>query len=137
MTVSEYSAEAEKKKAPVSFFNRKKTGNIPNVSEEEFLSAKEEAERRGVYEEVLDFSTLPIAQDAKEAQDAPDISSLDEFEKTVYENINGTGTSDEIAASVAKATGAPVDTGAVLSALTSLEIEGLCESLPGGLFKKI
>ncbi len=137
MTVSEYSAEAEKKKAPLGFSHGKKKENVPEVSEEEFLRAKEESEMRGIYEEVLDFSTLPIAQDAKNPQDTPDISALDEFEKTVYENINGTGTSDEIAASVAKATGAPVDTGAVLSALTSLEIEGLCESLPGGLFKKI
>ena len=133
MEVQDYSAEAEKKKKPFSFF-RKKEPALPRVSEEEFLRAKEEAELRGIYEEVTDFSMLPIAQDA---QGAPDTSSLDEFEKLVYANISGTQTSDEIAAAVAKASGTPTDTGAVLGALTTLEIEGLCESLPGGLFKKL
>ena len=92
---------------------------------------------RGIYEEVLDFSELPIAADAQSEGMAEGAAMLEGFEKTVYENIRGTLTSDEIAAAVAKATGAPADTGAVLGALTSLEIEGLCESLPGGLFKKI
>ena len=104
------------------------------MSDEEFRLATEAVETRGVFEEVLDFSSLPIADNVKNAADT---SALDEFEKTVYDNINGTGTSDEIAAAVAKATGAPADTGAVLSALTTLEIEGLCQSLPGGLFKKL
>lgn len=123
MEVADYSAEAEKKKGP-------------RVSEEEFLRAQDEAEKRGVYEEVLDFSTLPIAEDARtESAKAPE--GLDEFEKTVYENMAGTLTCDEIAAAVAKSTGKPADTGAVLSALTSLEIDGYCQSLPGGLFKKI
>lgn len=130
--VQDYSDEAGKKKKGFGFF-RKKDARV-RVSDEELLSAKEEAERREIYEEVLDFSTLPIAE---EPQNAPDTSALDEFEKTVYENIIGTGTSDEIAAAIARATGAPVDTGAVLSALTTLEIEGLCQSLPGGLFKKL
>ncbi len=133
MEVQDYSAEAGKKKKPFGFLRKKETER-PRVSDEEFLLATEAVETRGVYEEVSDFSVLPIAEDAK---NMPDTSALDEFEKTVYENINGTGTSDEIAAAVAKATGAPADTGAVLSALTTLEIEGLCQSLPGGLFKKI
>lgn len=134
MSAKDYSAEAEKKKKPFPFFRKKETGKEPRVSDEEFLRAHEEAEMRGIYEEVLDFSTLPIAQDARGAGAE---TELEGFEKTVYENIRGTLTSDEIAASVAKATGTPADTGAVLGALTSLEIEGLCESLPGGLFKKI
>ena len=104
------------------------------MSEEDFLRAKEEVELRGIYEEITDFSSLPIAQDVQSAQDT---SALDEFERIVYENICGTGTSDEIAVAVAKATGTPADTGAVLGALTTLEIEGFCESLPGGLFKKL
>jgi len=134
MEAGDYSAEAEKKKKPFSLFRKKDAAKAPHVSEEEFLRAHEEAEKRGVYEEITDFSSLPIADDVRFERDT---SSLDEFEKAVYENINGTLTSDEIAAAVAKYTGTAADTGAVLSALTSLEIEGLCESLPGGLFKKI
>jgi predicted Rossmann fold nucleotide-binding protein DprA/Smf involved in DNA uptake len=133
MEVQDYSAEADKKKNPFGFL-RKKDAQRPRVSDEEFRLATEAVETRGVFEEVLDFSSLPIADDVKNAADT---SALDEFEKTVYDNINGTGTSDEIAAAVAKATGSPADTGAVLSALTTLEIEGLCQSLPGGLFKKL
>jgi DNA processing protein len=134
MEVRDYSDEAGKKKNPFRFFGKNKDAAKPRVSDEEFREATEAAEMRGVYEEVLDFSSLPIADDARKM---PDTSALDEFEKLVYENIGGTETSDEIAAAVAKATGAPADTGAVLSALTTLEIEGLCMSLPGGLFKKI
>jgi DNA processing protein len=133
LEVHDYSDEAGKKKKPLAFL-RKREKPAPRVSDEEFLQATEAVEMRGIYEEVLDFSVLPIEQTAGEAAD---ISALDEFEKTVYENINGTGTSDEIAAAVAKATGAAADTAAVLSALTTLEIEGLCQSLPGGLFKKL
>ena len=134
MEVQDYSAEAGKKKKPFGFFRKKDAKNAPRVSEEDFLRAKEEVELRGIYEEITDFSSLPIAQDVQSAQDT---SALDEFERIVYENICGTGTSDEIAAAVAKATGAPADTGAVLGALTTLEIEGFCQSLPGGLFKKL
>jgi DNA processing protein len=134
MEVQDYSAEAGKKKKPFGFFRKKDAKNAPRVSEEDFLRAKEEAELRGIYEEITDFSSLPIAQDVQSAQDT---SALDEFERIVYENICGTGTSDEIAVAVAKATGTPADTGAVLGALTTLEIEGFCESLPGGLFKKL
>ncbi|MBQ8449129.1 MAG: DNA-processing protein DprA [Clostridia bacterium] len=137
MAVNDYSAEAEKKKTPFSLFRKKDTGKKPRVSDEDFIRAHEEAEMRGIYEEVLDFSELPIAADAQSEGMAEGAAMLEGFEKTVYENIRGTLTSDEIAAAVAKATGAPADTGAVLGALTSLEIEGLCESLPGGLFKKI
>ena len=131
MDVRDYSAEAEKKKL-FSFLRKKETAR-PRVSDEEFLRATEAVDERGVYEEAEVFSSLPIKEEAATA----DTSALNEFEKTVYENICITGTSDEIAAAVAKATGAPVDTGAVLSALTTLEIEGLCQSLPGGLFKKL
>ena len=134
MEVQDYSAEADKKKNPFGFFRKKDTKKAPRVSEDEFLRAKEEAELRDVYEEITDLSLLPIAQDVQSTQD---MSALDECEKIVYENILGTGTSDEIAAAVAKATGAPADTGAVLGALTTLEIEGFCQSLPGGLFKKL
>jgi predicted Rossmann fold nucleotide-binding protein DprA/Smf involved in DNA uptake len=133
MEVQDYSAEAGKKKKPFGFLRKKETER-PRVSDEEFMLATEAVEARGVYEEVTDFSALPIAEDAK---NVPDTSALDEFEKIVYDNISGTGTSDEIAAAVAKATGKTADTGAVLSALTTLEIEGLCQSLPGGLFKKL
>jgi len=136
MEVQDYSAEAGKKKNPFGFFRKKDAPkkSRARVSDEEFREATEAAEKRGVYEEVPDFSELPLADDVK---NMPDTSALDEFEKLVYENIGGAKTSDEIAAAVAKATGAHADTGAVLSALTTLEIEGLCQSLPGGLFKKI
>ena len=59
------------------------------------------------------------------------------LEKLVYENISGTCTADEITLAVSRKTGETADTGAVLGALTSLEIYGYCESMPGGLFRKI
>jgi hypothetical protein len=132
--VKDYSAEAEKKKKPFALFGkRSEKADKVRVSEEDFIRAHEEAETRGVYEEVQDLSLLPIEQEIP--CEAP--ADLEGLEKAVWESLCGTLTSDEIAAAVAKATGLPADTGAVLGALTTLEIEGYCESLPGGLFKKI
>ncbi|MBQ9745327.1 MAG: DNA-processing protein DprA [Clostridia bacterium] len=131
LEVKDYSAEAEKKKKPFSFLHKKDKGNKRGVSEVELARAHEEAENREVYEEMPDFSELP------EVVPAADASALEGFEKLVYEHLTGTLTSDEIAAAIEKHTGEHADTGAVLSALTMLEIEGCCASLPGGLFKKI
>lgn len=127
----DYSAEAEKKKKPFALFGKKEKAKKHRVSEEELLLAHEEAEKRGAYEEVYTFPPEP------EGAGGADAGALEGFEKTVYEHLTGTLTSDELAASIEKSTGERADTGAVLSALTMLEIEGYCASLPGGLFKKL
>ena len=132
MTVKEYSAEAAKKKpAPKAQKPAESVKGEPRVSHEEFVRAKAEAEKRDVFEEVFDFSKLNLSSEPR------DFTGITDFEKTVWEHIDGTMTSDEIAQSIGKATGEPADLGAVLSALTTLEIEGYCESMPGGLFKRL
>jgi hypothetical protein len=51
--------------------------------------------------------------------------------------MEGACACDEIAAALQRKTGQSADVGKVLSALTTLEIDGYCRSLPGGIFKKI
>ncbi len=132
VTVKEYSAEAAKKStAPKASAPAAIVKGEPRVTQEEFVRAKAEAERRDVFEEVFDFSKLNLAPETR------DFTGITDYEKMVWEHINGAMTSDEIAQSIGKATGEPADLGAVLSALTTLEIEGYCESMPGGLFKRL
>ena len=69
-----------------------------------------------------------------EKTDAPE--GLEGIDKAVYECLNGTLTADEITVAVRR-TVTSADTGAVLGSLTTLELYGYCESLPGGLFRKI
>jgi predicted Rossmann fold nucleotide-binding protein DprA/Smf involved in DNA uptake len=132
VTVKEYSAEAAKKRtAPKASALAAIVNGEPRVTQEEFVRAKAEAERRDVFEEVFDFSKLNLAPETR------DFTGITDYEKMVWEHINGAMTSDEIAQSIGKATGEPADLVAVLSALTTLEIEGYCESMPGGLFKRL
>lgn len=119
-----YEEEAAKKKA---FIQRKNNHTLPRKV---FDEAMELADSRAKYEEVLDLG-IPESAIAKEVG-----AELNGMEKLVWENLNGTMSSDEIAAAIQRKTGESADVGAVLSALTSLEIEGLCKSFPGGLFGK-
>ena len=74
---------------------------------------------------------------AEKEHESAEALGLEGLEKLVYENILGTCTADEITLAVSRKTGETADTGAVLGALTSLEIYGYCESMPGGLFRKV
>ncbi len=128
LEVVDYSEEAGKKKGLFSAF-RKKAEKRKGISEEELARVKEEAENREVYEEV--FATT----EEKTENSVPD--ELTGLEREVYMAMSDTCVCDEIAAALKKRTGEDVDTGRVLGALTSLEIDGYCKSLPGGIFKKI
>jgi predicted Rossmann fold nucleotide-binding protein DprA/Smf involved in DNA uptake len=127
--VEEYSEEASKKKSIFSSF-RKKSHARKGISEQELARAKEEAENREVYEEVID---LPEGNGTY----AETPAELEGFERDVYEAMEGACACDEIAAALQRKTGQSADVGKVLSALTTLEIDGYCRSLPGGIFKKI
>ncbi len=128
LEVVDYSEEAGKKKGIFSAF-RKKAEKRKGISEEELARVKEEAENREVYEEV--FATT----EEKTENSVPD--DLAGFEREVYMAMGDTCVCDEIAAELKNRTGEDVDVGHVLSALTALEIDGYCKSLPGGIFKKI
>lgn len=65
----------------------------------------------------------------------PDTSYLTDCEKTVFSVITGKMTSDEIRAAASEK-GAGMDTGALLGVLTTLEIYGLIEAVPGGSYKR-
>ncbi len=128
LEVVDYSEEAGKKKGLFGAF-RKKAEKRKGISDAELARVKEEAENREVYEEVL---VLP-EENAK--ADVPE--DLVGFEREVYMSMGDTCVCDEIAAALKKRTGEEADMGRVLGALTSLEIDGYCKSLPGGIFKKI
>lgn len=65
----------------------------------------------------------------------PDTSYLTDREKAVYSVITGKMTSDEIRAA-ASSGGIETDTGELLGILTTLEIYGLIEAVPGGSYKR-
>ncbi len=66
-----------------------------------------------------------------------DTSGLEDYEKTVLSVISDVMSVEEISAQLVKKTGAPTDTGALLGALTMLEIAGFLEALPGGSFRPL
>lgn len=65
----------------------------------------------------------------------PDISYLTEQEQAVFRIMNGKMTSDEIRAAALE-NNIPVETGELLSILTTLEIYGLISALPGGSYER-
>lgn len=66
-----------------------------------------------------------------------DTSELGELEKLVLASLKGAMTSEEIAEAVRTKTGAPCETGALLGALTMLEIGGFIEAEPGGNYRPL
>lgn len=123
-----YEDEAAKKRSSYGKSKEKRS-----VSRTLYEEAMEFSETRAEYEEVTEYAA-PSAK-IKEEKHVPE-PELDGMEKLVWESMSGTMSSDEIAAAVQKKTGERVDVGEVLGALTSLEIDGLCKSFPGGLFSK-
>lgn len=65
-----------------------------------------------------------------------DMESLGEWERTVLSSITETMTAEEIAAAVCRKTGA-CDTGALLGALTMLELGGFLSAEPGGNYRPL
>ena len=63
------------------------------------------------------------------AEDTPDLSSLSDGEKAVYDALESARTADEL-------TRDELDAGEVLAYLTTLEIRGLIVSLPGGRYER-
>ncbi len=72
-----------------------------------------------------------------QSQTLKDTSVLADYEQSVLSVIYDVMSVEEIANHLAKKTGAPTDTGALLSALTMLEIDGFLEALPGGSFRPL
>ena len=64
-----------------------------------------------------------------EPKAAPDLSSLTDGERAVYEGLGSPRTADEL-------TAAGVNPSDVLASLTTLEIRGLIRSLPGGRYER-
>lgn len=114
--VDDYSAKGKNKK-------------VRHTEDDSIERAIEEVEKRGTFE-IPDESSVG----ATEQMEAPE--GLEGIDKAVYECLNGTLTADEITVAVRK-TGIEANAGAVLGSLTTLELYGYCESLPGGLFRKI
>ncbi len=127
----EHSALVNETRKKRSLFGRKRA-----VSNRAVEKAKQIAENRTEFEEITDFLCISdIAAENKEKEATPP-PTLDGMEKLVWESLDGTMSGDEIAAAIQNKTGNGIDMNEVMSALTSLEIDGLCRSLPGGLFSK-
>lgn len=62
------------------------------------------------------------------------LTSLSGIEKLVYENLSGAFSCDEIAAEILRKSGENIGVGEIFGALTTLEIDGYCKELPGGIF---
>ena len=83
----------------------------------------------------------PVPSDPKPVPSHPepqkDTSGLADYEKTVLSVIYDVMSVEEIATKLSEKTQSPTDTGALLSALTMLEIDGFLEALPGGSFRPL
>ncbi|MBO5006679.1 MAG: DNA-processing protein DprA [Clostridia bacterium] len=119
-----YAEEAAKKKR--SWGGKRERKPLPEKLYEEAL---ENAEVKIEFEEER-LEEIPKPEKAKTEP------SLSGTELLVWRAISGTMSADEIAAKIVRETGESIGVGEVLGALTSLEIEGLCKSFPGGLFGK-
>ncbi len=123
-----YEAEAAKKKREKNRKPERKP--LPTKFYEEALEAFDT--RTELEEREPEYKKQGSVSEKKE-----NISEkLSETELLVYNVLLGTMSADEIAAKISRETGKNPDVGEVLGALTSLEIDGLCKSFPGGLFSK-
>ncbi len=95
------------------------------------------AEKAPPFEVSETAQDLPLRRaDGKKARPESAAPELCGMEKLVWESLDGAMTADEIAAAVRRKNGGRADVGEVLCALTTLEVKGLCKSLPGGIFCK-
>lgn len=126
------SSEGEKFGGKVGFFGKRRSKkslgeNAAQISDVKDLPKNESAHGKKS-ESSAENEALCAGIDDKV------LKSLDGTEKLVYENLHDSMTGDEIALSIKKKTGKNIDMGEILGALTSLEIDGYCRELPGGLF---
>lgn len=127
-TPADLVTETKKKR---SIFGKKRA-----VSNRAVEKAKQISENRTEYDEMTELSSVGSVVSADKSKEKNMTSSLEGMEKLVWESLEGTMSGDEIAAAIQAKTGNGIDMNEVMSALTSLEIDGLCKSLPGGLFVK-
>lgn len=73
---------------------------------------------------------------SRQKEKEPDLSYLTEEERKLFSVINDKMTADEIHRA-AKGVGIEKETGALLGLLTTLEIYGLIEAVPGGSYKRV
>ena len=73
---------------------------------------------------------------SRQKEKEPDLSYLTEEERKLFSVINDKMTTDEIHRA-AENVGIEKETGALLGLLTTLEIYGLIEAVPGGSYKRV
>ena len=80
---------------------------------------------------------IPVKEISAAQTKERDLSGLGEYEHAVVSVMTGAMSVEEIAAALTEKLGDHVDTGALLGALTMLELEAYIESLPGGIYRLI
>ena len=85
---------------------------------------------RPVREEKPKNDPEPVRTEPREI----DTSAFSDVERAVYEALKSSSVPDEIRAAASGNVGRPLGAGEVLAALTTLEILGVCEALPGGKY---
>ena len=83
---------------------------------------------RPVREEKPKNDPEPVRTEPREI----DTSAFSDVERAVYEALKSSAVPDEIRAAASGTVGRPLGAGEVLAVLTTLEILGVCEALPGG-----
>lgn len=99
-------------------------------------SIKIEAPKKRAVTVKKDFSEKADRGNHTQAQTKErDLLGLGEYERAVISVMRGAMSVEEIASALAAHLGEAVDTGALLGALTMLELEAQIESMPGGMYR--
>ena len=107
----------------------------PDTSEKQ-ESIKIEAPKKRAVTVKKDFSEKTDRGNHTQAQTKErDLLGLGEYERAVISVMRGAMSVEEIASALAAHLGEAVDTGALLGALTMLELEAQIESMPGGMYR--
>ncbi|MGN1095817.1 MAG: DNA-processing protein DprA [Eubacteriales bacterium] len=115
---------------PASKYSRKRPKKIKPDENKEAAKAEGYLKTDKVTEEKTAADNIDEESPKERAK------KLTGLEKEVYDAISGTISSDDIAAAIKRKTGENVDVSDIIGVLTSLEIDGLCVGLPGGLFSR-
>ena len=108
------------------------TGKSPAHTDKE-PRTPERFERESIRSKPKKSENPPPARASRRAEP----SELGELERLVLASMRGAMTSEEIAQAVRAKTGTPCETGALLGALTMLEIGGFIEAEPGGNYRPL
>ena len=107
----------------------------PDTSEKQ-ESIKIEAPKKRAVTVKKDFSEKADRGNHTQAQTKErHLLGLGEYERAVISVMRGAMSVEEIASALAAHLGEAVDTGALLGALTMLELEAQIESMPGGMYR--